>query len=198
VNNAEVAVSKTTNINIQLGVAAQQQIVEVSAAAVHLETTSSDLAAVVNTKTVQDLPINGRDFRQMIKLAPGVTTATSPSVNGSRTTSNNFQIDGADNNDVMLGISAINQGGVAGIPGALLPVDAIDQFSIQTNAAADTGRNAGSNVNMVIKSGTNALHGTVYFFIAMKTWPQRRQLCRKEAGLRRFVTISRVFHWAAR
>jgi hypothetical protein len=164
VNNAEVAVSKTTNINVQLGVAAQQQIVEVSATSVHLETTSSDLAAVVNTKTVQDLPINGRDFRQMIKLAPGVTTATSPSVNGSRTTSNNFQIDGADNNDVMLGISAINQGGVAGIPGALLPVDAIDQFSVQTNAAADTGRNAGSNVNMVIKSGTNSLHGTVYYF----------------------------------
>jgi hypothetical protein len=164
VNNAEVAVSKTTNINVQLGVAAQQQIVEVSATSVHLETTSSDLAAVVNTKTVQDLPINGRDFRQMIKLAPGVTTATSPSVNGSRTTSNNFQIDGADNNDVMLGISAINQGGVAGIPGALLPVDAIDQFSIQTNSGADTGRNAGSNVNMVIKSGTNSLHGTVYYF----------------------------------
>src|SRR5262249_43932383 len=51
-----------------------------------------------------------------------------------------------------------------GIPGALLPVDAIDQFSVQTNAGADTGRNAGSNINMVIKSGTNVLHGTAYMF----------------------------------
>jgi hypothetical protein len=164
VDNVELSVSKTTNINVQLNVAQQQSIIEVTAAAINLETTSSDLSAVVNTKTVQDLPINGRDFRQMIKLAPGVTTANSPSVNGSRTTSNNFQIDGADNNDVMLGISAVNQGGVNGIPGALLPVDAIDQFSVQTNAGSDMGRNAGSNVNMVIKSGTNQIHGTVYFF----------------------------------
>jgi hypothetical protein len=165
VGNIEVAVSKTTNINVQLGVAQQQQIVEVSATAVNLETTSSDLAAVVNTKEVQDLPINGRDFRQMIKLSPGVTSSASPSVNGTRTVSNNYQIDGADNNDAMFGgFPAQNQPGVAGIPGGLVPIDAIDQFSVQTNAGADMGRNSGSNVNMVIKSGTNQIHGTVYFF----------------------------------
>src|SRR5579872_785186 len=165
IDNVEVAVSKTTNINVQLGVAAQQQLVEVSANAVNLETTSSDLAAVVNRKEVQDLPINGRDFRQMIKLSPGVTSAASPSVNGSRTVSNNYQIDGADNNDAMFGgFPAQNQPGVAGIPGGLVPVDAIDQFSVQANAGADMGRNAGANINMVIKSGTNDIHGTVYFF----------------------------------
>jgi len=165
VDNVEVAVSKTTNINVQLGVARQQEIVEVSASAVNLETTSSDLAAVVSRREVQDLPINGRDFRQMIKLSPGVTTATSPSVNGSRTVSNNYQIDGADNNDPMFGgFPAQNQGGVAGIPGGLVPVDAIDQFSVQANAGADMGRNAGANINMVIKSGDNDLHGTAYFF----------------------------------
>src|SRR6516225_9516697 len=165
VDNIEVAVSKTTNINVQLGVARQEQIVEVSAVAVNLETTSSDLAAVVSRKEVQNLPINGRDFRQMIKLAPGVTSSASPSVNGSRTTSNNYQIDGADNNDAMFGgFPAQNQPGVAGIPGGLVPVDAIDQFSVQANAGADMGRNAGANINMVIKSGTNDLHGTAYFF----------------------------------
>ena len=165
VDNIEIAVSKTTNINVQLGVAQQQQVVEVTAAAVNLETTSSDLAAVVNRQEVQNLPINGRDFRQMIKLSPGVTSATSPSVNGMRTVSNNYQIDGADNNDAMFGgFPAQNQGGVASIPGGLVPIDAIDQFSIQSNAGADMGRNAGSNINMVIKSGTNELHGSVYFF----------------------------------
>jgi hypothetical protein len=165
VDNIEIAVSKTTNLNVQLGVERQQEIVEVSAAAVTLETTSSDLAAVVSRKEVQNLPINGRDFRQMIKLAPGVTSSASPSVNGSRTTSNNYQIDGADNNDAMFGgFPAQNQPGVAGIPGGLVPVDAIDQFSVQANAGADMGRQAGANINMVIKSGTNNLHGTVYFF----------------------------------
>ena len=165
IENIEVAVTKTTAINVQLGVAQQQQTVEVSAAAANLDTTTSDLSAIVNDQTVQDLPINGRDFRQMIKLAPGVTSsATTPSVNGTRFSSNNYQVDGADNNDVMYGYTSQNQPGVAGIPGGLLPVDAIDQFSVETNAGADVGRNAGSNVNMVIKSGTNDFHGTAYFF----------------------------------
>ena len=165
VENIVIAVTKTTAINVQLGVAQQQQTVEVSAAAANLDTTTSDLSAVVNDQTVQDLPINGRDFRQMIKLAPGVTSsATTPSVNGTRFSSNNYQVDGADNNDVMYGYTAQNQPGVAGIPGGLLPVDALDQFSVETNAGADVGRNAGSNVNMVIKSGTNEFHGTAYFF----------------------------------
>jgi len=124
VDKIEIAVSKTTNINVQLGVAQQQEVVEISAAAVNLETTSSDLSALVNDKTVQELPLNGRDFRQMVKLAPGV----------------------------------------AGIAGGLLPIDAIDQFSVQTNAGADMGRNSGSKINMVIKSGTNTVHGTAYFF----------------------------------
>ena len=67
-----------------------------SGAAINLETTSSGLAAVVNRREVQDLPINGRDFRQMIKLSPGVTSSASPPVNGTRTVSNNYQIDGVD------------------------------------------------------------------------------------------------------
>lgn len=165
ISNVEIAVSKTTDIRIQLGVARQQAVVEVSAAAVTLDTTSSALVADVDSKTVQEMPINGRDFRQMVKLAPGVTpVSTSPSVNGMRTNGNNFQVDGADNNDAWSNAVAVNQGGVAGIPGALLPIDAIDQFSIQTNAQSDMGRNGGSNVNMVIKSGTNSLHGTAYYF----------------------------------
>lgn len=163
VDKIEIAVSKTTNINVQLGVAQQQQIVEVSAAAVNLETTSSGLAAQVDDKTVQELPLNGRDFRQMVKLAPGVTPSGAD-VNGMRSTSNNYQVDGADNNDAMLGIESQNQPGVAGIAGGLLPIDAIDQFSVQTNAGADMGRNSGSNINMVIKSGSNTVHGTAYFF----------------------------------
>ena len=164
VGQIEIAVSRTTNINVQLGVAQQQQMVEVSAAAVNLETTTSDLSAVVNDQSVEDMPMNGRDFTQMVKLAPGVAaTSSNPSVNGMRASSKNIQVDGVDNNDVMLGYSAQNQPGVAGIAGGLLPVDAIDQFSVQSNAGADMGRN-GANVNMVIKSGTNEIHGTAFYF----------------------------------
>ena len=164
VDNIEVAVSKVTNLNIQLGIAQQQQVVEVSATAVTLETTSTALVGVVNTKTVADLPMNGRDFRQMIKLAPGVSPSTT-SVNGMRTSGNNYQIDGADNNDAFQNAAAVNQGGVSGIAGTLLPIEAIDQFSVQSNAGAEVGRNGGSSINLVIKSGTNDLHGSLYYFI---------------------------------
>ena len=163
VKDVEVAVSRVTNIGVKLGVAQQATMVEVSATAVTLDTTSSTLAGVVGPQMVQDLPMNGRDFRQMLKLAPGVSP-TSSSVNGMRTSGNNFQIDGADNNDAFHNASAVNQGGVAGIAGTLLPVEAIDQFAVATNASAEQGRNGGSNVNLVIKSGTNQLHGSAYYF----------------------------------
>ncbi len=163
IDGVEVAVSRTSNLAIKLSVSQQATTIEVSAAAATIETTSSTLANVVGPRTVQDLPMNGRDFRQMLKLSPGVSPASS-SVNGMRTSGNNYQIDGADNNDAFHNTSAVNQGGVSGIAGTLLPVEAIDQFSVVTNASADFGRNGGSNVNLVIKSGTNALHGSAYYF----------------------------------
>ncbi len=163
VDRVEVAVSKITNIDVQLGIAQQQQVIEVSAAAATLDTTGTALVGVVDTKTVADLPMNGRDFRQMIKLSPGVSPA-STSVNGMRTSGNNYQIDGADNNDAFQNAAAVNQGGVSGIAGTLLPIEAIDQFSVQSNGSAETGRNGGSAVNLVIKSGTNDLHGSAYYF----------------------------------
>jgi hypothetical protein len=163
VDHVEVAVSRTTGVDVQLGPARQQQVVEVSASAATLDTTSTALVGVVDTKTVADLPMNGRDFRQMIKLAPGVSPSTT-SVNGMRTNGNNYQIDGADNNDAFQNAAAVNQGGVSGIAGTLLPIESIDQFSVETNGGAETGRNGGSNINLVIKAGTNTLHGSAYYF----------------------------------
>lgn len=159
----EVAVSRVTNLPVKMPVAQQASIVEVSATAATLETTSTALVGVVGPKMVEEMPMMGRDFRQMIKMSPGVSPSSS-SVNGMRTSGNNYQIDGADNNDAFHNSSAVNQGGVAGIAGTLLPVEAIDQFSVQTNASADSGRNGGSNVNLVIKSGTNQVHGSAYYY----------------------------------
>ena len=85
------------------------------------------------------------------------------SVNGVWTRGNNYQIDGADNNDAFHNVAAVNQGGVSGIAGTLLPIDAIDQFSVQSGGGAELGRNSGSTVNLVIKSGTNQVHGSAYY-----------------------------------
>src|SRR5580658_8294818 len=163
VTGIEISVAKTTNVPVQLGVAAQAAQVEVSATAAALETTSSSLVAVVDDKSVQEMPMNGRDFTQMVKLAPGVSPI-STSIDGMRTNGKNFQIDGADNNDAYSNAVAVNQGGVAGIAGTLVPIEALDEFSVETNASPDAGRNAGGAVQMVIKSGTNSLHGSLFFF----------------------------------
>ncbi len=159
----EIAVSKTTNINVSLSLAQQQATVEVTASAVSIETTSSALTADVDRATVQDLPMNGRDFRQMIKLVPGASPLAT-SINGSRTTGSNYQIDGADNNDAFQNVSAVNQGGVAGIAGTLLPVEAIDQFAVEADGGPEQGRNSGAQINVVLKSGTNDFHGSAFYF----------------------------------
>lgn len=157
-----VEVGKVSSLRITMKVASQQQTVEVAAAAVTIDSETSTINQVIPNKAVQDMPLNGRDFTQLVKLAPGVNGAGS--VNGARTMQNNWQIDGADNNDAWHNAAAVNQGGVSGVAGTLLPIDAIDQFSVQSNANAEAGRNGGGSINMVIKSGTNGLHGTLYYF----------------------------------
>src|SRR5215471_17457101 len=161
--SVEVTVSRIASVDLKMGLSQVAETVQVSASAITLDTVSTALSNVIQPKQVQDLPLNGRDFTKMLQLSPGVS-ATSTSVNGVRTRGNNYQIDGADNNDAFQNIAAVNQGGVSGIAGTLLPVEAIDQFSVQAGGSAETGRNAGSTVNLVIKSGTNELHGTTYYF----------------------------------
>ena len=159
----DVAVTKIENFPVVLAVGAETTEVEVTANGVQVDSESSALVAVIDSKAVEDIPLNGRDFVRLTKLAPGVSAFVG-SVNGSRVGSINFQLDGADNVDPWLGIVASNQGGIASVPGGLIPIEAINQFSIQAAGEADQGRNAGANQNMVIKSGTNSLHGDVFYF----------------------------------
>ncbi len=163
IDDIDIAVSKTTNLRVELNIGQTETVVDVTANAIQTDTTSSALVTVIDSKSVQEMPMNGRNFTQMVKYAPGVA-ALSNSVNGSRTASINFQVDGTDNVDPWLGIVASNQGGIASVAGGLIPIEAIDQFSMQAAGEADQGRNAGANSNMVIKSGTNNIHGDVFYF----------------------------------
>jgi hypothetical protein len=166
------ATAKITDINTRpgevyslspkLGLSASSQQVEVNANAIAVDTESSTNTAVVPAQAVANIPLNGRDFTQLLKITPGFNGAGS--LNGSRTNQNNWQIDGADNNDLFHNSQGANQGGVSGIAGVTLPIDAIDQFSVQSQANAEVGRNGGGLVNMVVKSGTNRFHGSAYYF----------------------------------
>ncbi|HEX4277079.1 MAG TPA: TonB-dependent receptor [Bryobacteraceae bacterium] len=153
------------NLPVKLSVAQTSSTVEVSAAAVSVETTTVAQTNVVPAKTVQDLPVNGRNFTLMVSFAAGFSgTGGSGTFNGSRSGQINQQIEGIDNNDAANNSSAANQGGIQGIPGVLLPLDAIEEFSVQSQGGAETGRSPGAVVNLIIKSGTNQVHGSAYYY----------------------------------
>ncbi|MBB5058686.1 outer membrane receptor protein involved in Fe transport [Granulicella aggregans] len=152
---------------VKLSISSSATTIEVEASAIALDTTSTVQNTVIDSKTVEDIPLNGRDFTQMIALTPGFGGYSGGgfgSLNGTRANQVNWQIDGVDNNDLWHNVPAVNQGGVSGIAGIILPIDAVDQFSAQTQAGPEGGRNPGGTVNLTLKSGTNSIHGTAYYF----------------------------------
>jgi hypothetical protein len=167
VDKVEVIAGTIYTLNVKLTLQQQATTVEVSAAALTLDTTTQTQNMTIPSDTVQDVPLNGRDFTQLIATAPGYggySVGGFGSLNGSRANGMNWQIDGVDNNDFWHNIPAVNQGGVSGIAGVVLPVDAIDEFSAQTQSSAETGRNPGGTINLALKSGGNDLHGSVYYY----------------------------------
>ncbi|MGA8727916.1 MAG: TonB-dependent receptor, partial [Terracidiphilus sp.] len=152
---------------VKLSVAAAGATVEVNASGLALDTTSTTQTTDISEEVVQSIPLNGRDFTQMIGMAPGFAgyaLGGFGSVNGTRGNQVNWQIDGADNNDWWHNIPAVNQGGVENIAGVTLPIDSIAEFSLQTQSSSEVGRNPGGSVNLVTKSGTNNIHGSIYYY----------------------------------
>ncbi len=152
---------------VKLDVASSAETVEVAADAYTLDTTTTTQTTIIDAAAVDNAPLNGRDFTQLATLTPGFANSGAGgygSLNGTRANQINWQIDGVDNNDIWHNIPAVNQGGVSGIAGVILPLDAVDQFSVQTNASADSGRNPGGTATLGLKGGTNKLHGSAYYF----------------------------------
>ena len=154
----------TLNIVMQLGAA--QEIVDVTSEAPLVETSSTQLGTVVNDRAIVQLPLNERDTYQFLSLQPGVQSQVgadlyygggstgSVSVNGGRGRANNFSVNGGDANDLF-----------ANLPTVQPSPDSVEEFRILTNGFdAEYGRNSGSVVNVVTKSGTNQLHGDLYEF----------------------------------
>src|SRR5215470_12175890 len=167
VDKVEVAAGQVYTLPVQLKLGQSSTTVEVSAATLTLDTSTQTQAMTISDDVVQNAPLNGRDFTQLIAVQPGFggyNVGGFGSLNGTRPNQIDWQIDGVDNNDFWHNIPAVNQGGVSGIAGVVLPMDSIVEFSSQTQAGPESGRNAGGTVNVVTRSGTNELHGTVYYY----------------------------------
>src|SRR5438105_8106732 len=169
--NVEVGVNQVVRVNLTLQVGSTTESVEVTATAPLLQTETSSLGTIETERRISDLPLNGRNFIQLAYLGPGANSGQTGSnvsggvfeneranealsVNGLRVSNNNFLLNGVDNNEFGLG-------GVVVLP----PPDAIQEFRTEENSmSAEFGR-GGAAVNVVLKSGTNRVHGGVYEFI---------------------------------
>ena len=167
IDNVSVTQGSIYTLPVKLSLSQQATTVEVSAASLSLDTTTQTQTTTLPDAVVQDIPLNGRDFTQLVTIAPGYAgyaVGGFGSLNGTRPNQINWQIDGVDNNDFWHNIPAVNQGGVSGIAGVVMPIDAIDEFSAQTQSSAEAGRNAGGTVNLALKSGGNTIHGSAYYY----------------------------------
>src|SRR5438270_948495 len=169
--SVDVAVNQSVRVDLVLKLGSASETVEVTGAAPLLQTETSSLGTIETEKRISDLPLNGRNFIQLAYLGPGANagqTGTNVSggvfeneranegvsVNGLRVSNNNFLLNGVDNNEFGLG-------GVIVLP----PPDAIQEFRTEENSmSAEFGR-GGAAVNVVVKSGTNQIHGGAFEFI---------------------------------
>ena len=169
-----LTVGADVGVNFNLTVGAVTEKVEVTAEAAQVDTSGSAMGGFVNSATIRELPLNGRDWLQLALLQPGALTTSGEyqtdtsraqrgnglaiSISGGRTTENVFRIDGL----------VVNDHANAG-PGSSLHVnmgvDAIREFSVLTNNySAEFGRGASGVINAITKSGTNEFHGSAYYF----------------------------------
>jgi hypothetical protein len=165
----KLQVNEVARVDMAFQVGTATETVSVVAQTVSVDTSSSTLKTVVDQKRIEELPLNGRNATQLMRLVAGVVTdprasvtsgttypgVTPVSVNGSRTNSTNYVLDGAQNNDHY-----------TNAPNPMPNPDALQEFSVQTNNfSAEFGRQSGGLVNAVTKSGTNDFHGSAFEFV---------------------------------
>lgn len=166
-----LTVGREAVVDLTLQVGSVSESISVTADAPLVETTSSSVSNLVDAKSIETLPLNGRDLTQLAILQPGVVLTTTSassttagpekkvSIAGSRPNQGTFLLDGMD-------IINNTGKGVSGVSGQLLGIDSIREFNVLTsNYSAQYGRSAGGIINMVTKSGTNTLHGSAVEYL---------------------------------
>ncbi|PWU07757.1 MAG: TonB-dependent receptor [Terriglobia bacterium] len=167
-----LATGDRARVDAQMQVGDVTQTLEVQGQAAALQTDSSTVGALVTTRAVEDLPVNGRNFIRLVQLVPGATESVQSSLgggtrpddrrqtstvsaNGQTDSANNFLLDGMDNNERAIATIIVKPS-----------IDALQEVKVETNMySAESGRAGGAVINMVTKAGTNGFHGTVFEFL---------------------------------
>jgi hypothetical protein len=163
----EVATDVRADFTLQPGQVSQVVVVEDAVPLVN--TTSSTLGGTLSNQEINDLPLSGRNYENLLQLRPGVIRYpgggfSTTSANGLRAEDNGYYIEGLFDSEPYSGQSIVNGAGIAGDSATILPIDAIQEFNLQQNPPAEYGYKPGAVVNVGLKSGTNKLHGSAFGF----------------------------------
>src|SRR6266581_4443394 len=166
--NILVEVGKEVRVDLSLQPGEQTEKITVTEAVPLVETTNAVLGGTLSHDMIIDLPLNGRNYQNLLMLKPG--TIVNPggnerqSTNGLRATDNVYLVDGLANDEIYTGLSMLNAPTFAGDVGVILPVDSIQEFNTSANNKAELGLKPGGVVSVGVKSGTNTISGSAFAF----------------------------------
>src|SRR6202047_3077085 len=176
--NIILEVNQDLRVDFQLQPGDVTQTITVTEAIPLVETTNAELGGTLPSEVIDNLPLNGRNFTNLLQLRPGVMIypgggAFTQSTDGMRYHDNVYLVDGVNRDDPWAAQPSMNAGGVGGDAETILPIDAIEEFKSEVNPRAEYGWKPGAVVNVGIKSGNNSLHGTAYAFGRSDSWDAR-------------------------
>lgn len=162
-------VNQELRIDLTLQPGEQTEKITVTGELPLIETTNATLGGTLQNATINELPLNGRNFQNLLSLRPGVLkypggAGWTSSTNGVRPHDQMYLVDGVNSNDPWMAQSIMNAVGAAGDAGTILPIDAIQEFRTEENPRAEYGWKPGAVVSIGLKSGTNSMHGTGFAF----------------------------------
>ncbi len=167
--NILVEVGKDVRVDAVLSPGSTNETITITEEVPMVDTTSTTLGGTISNEIINDLPLNGRNYQNLISLRPG--TAVYPgggpwtqTTNGIRPEDTSFIVDGITNDEAFMGLSVTNAAAVLGDAATLIPIDAIQEFNTQVNPKAEFGWKPGAITSVGLKSGANEIHGTAYAF----------------------------------
>lgn len=176
--NLELQVQQRLDVKFTLAVGTEARVIEVTDVAPPLQTADSSLGQVVASKQIVNLPLNGRDIYQLLLLVPGTVTGPSgdPAISGQPPQYQFYAMDGIDNSNYQGNLQSGHAWNLSPSP------DAVQEFKVQTNNySAEFGQSAGGVVNVVLKSGTNQLHGSAWEFVRNDVFDARNFFAQSKA-----------------
>jgi hypothetical protein len=167
--NILVEVGKDVRIDAVLQPGSTTETITITEEVPMVDTTSTTLGGTISNEIINDLPLNGRNYQNLLTLRPGTSIYPgggpwTQTTNGIRPEDTSFLVDGVTDDEAFMGFSVTNAAAVLGDAATIIPIDAIQEFNTQVNPKAEFGWKTGAITSVGLKSGTNQIHGSAYAF----------------------------------